>query len=384
MDRKTYIAGWPLVLLLALSAFPAVAAETAVSGQSPEVDRRIERSKGNYAEQDRLLKEAEESFAKKEFEKARSTAEGVLAGLDLEVSEVDSEIARNRMVRVRRFAREIRHAEGQDMLMQARQLAADGRYNDAGNLAARVVTLANDVAEVPGMEGKPDAKLRQDAEHLLRYCRNMENNERIRSDVSLEKAQSKDYQKHQKQIARLLAEARSLAKIKHYEAALEKVQQVFIFDPLNTEAMLFAGRLYQLFYSYGRERKRTDTAGTNAFSAWQWAEPVFRPHSAETVRDGSIKNDGSQKVYSKLNRIIFPRVDFTDTDVSAALKQLEKRSKDYDPDKEGVDINLAMSSETGRTITLNLNNMPLDQIIRYLCLMTGLEHRVDGNSIRVS
>ena len=163
------------------------------------------------------------------------------------------------------------------------------------------------------------------------------------------------------------------------------MQQVFIFDPLNTEAMLFASKLYQLFYNYGRERNRTDAVGNNAYSAWQWAEPVFmRSNNGEAVRDGSIKKEGSQKVYSKLNRIIYPRVNFSDTDVSAALKQLEKRSKDYDPDKEGVEINLAMSSESGRTITLNLNNMPLDEIIRYLCLMTGLEYRVDGNSILVS
>ncbi len=385
MDRKTYIATWPLLLVLTLSSLPAAAEEAAAPGGSPEVTRRIQRSQGNYAEQDRLLKEADELFAKKEFEKARTITEGVLAGLDLEVSEVNSEIARNRMVRVRRQARMIRHAEGQDMLMQARQLAADGRYNDAGNLAARVVTLAADVAEVPGMEGKPDTKLQQEADRLLLYCRNMDNNEKIRRDASLEQAQSKDYQKHQKQIARLLAEAKSLAKVKHYEAALEKVQQVFIFDPLNTEAMLFAGKLYQLFYSYGRERSRTDAVGNNAFSSWQWAEPVFmRSNNGEAVRDGTIKKEGSQKVYSKLNRIIYPRVNFSDTEVSAALKQLEKRSKDYDPDKEGVEINLAMSSESGRTITLNLNNMPLDEIIRYLCLMTGLEYRVDGNSILVS
>ncbi|MBQ6352980.1 MAG: hypothetical protein IJJ28_06925, partial [Lentisphaeria bacterium] len=347
--------------------------------------RRVQRSKGNYAEQDRLLKEADELFAKKEFEKARSITEGVLAGLDLEVSEVDSEIARNRMTRVRRQARTIRHAEGQEMLMQARKLAADGKFNDAGNLAARVVSLATDIAELPGMEGKPDAKLQKEADQLLRYCRNMENNEKIRRDASLEQAQSKDYQKHQKQIAKLLAEAKSLAKVKHYEAALEKVQQVFIFDPLNTEAMLFAGKLYQLFYSYGRERGRTDAVGNNAYSVWQWAEPVFmRSATSDAVRDGSIKKQGNQKVYSKLSRIIFPRIDFNETDVSAALKQLEKRSKDYDPDKEGVEINLAMPSEFSRTVTLNLTNMPLDEIIRYLCLMTGLEYRVDGNSVLVS
>ena len=320
MERKKYIAYWPLLILLTLSSLPATAEEAA--GGDDVVAARIQRSKGNYAEQDKLLQEADELFAKEEFEKARSITEGVLAGLDLEVSEVNSEIARNRLVRVRRRAREIRHAEGLKKLLQARNLAAEKRFNDAGNIAAQVVTLASDVAELPGMDGKPDTELQNEASELLRYCRNMENYNKLRDDASLEKAQAQNYQAHQKQIAKLLAEAKSLIGAKHYEAALDKVQQVFIFDPLNTEAMLVAGRLYQLFYNYGRERSRTDVLGNTAYAQWQWAEPVFMRFNEKEPEDGTVRGDSDIIFRNRLSKIIFPRVNFTDTDVSAALNQL--------------------------------------------------------------
>ena len=386
MERKKYIACWPLLLLLTLVPV-AGAAEEPTNGEDRLAAEHIRKNKENYAEQDKLLKEADELFAKKEYKQALDKAQEVLVRLDLEVSEVNSEIARSRLVMVRRQARVIRHAWGQDLLMQARQLAADGKLNDAGNLAARVVTLATDVADVPGMGGQIDAKLQEEADALLRECRNLEKTEALRRDVSLEKAQSERYKDEQKQIARLLREADSLMRAKQYDAALAKVEQVFIFDPLNSDAMLMASKLYQLFYKYGRERNLTDAVGKNTYAQWQWAEPVFmRSNSAGNVRDGIIKDSNNQNinVYNKLSRIIYPEINWNDQDVDEALKYLMRRSKEYDPDKEGVEINYVAAGGDKPTVTLNLTNMPLSEIIRYTCLLTGLEYRIEGNSVLVS
>lgn len=384
MDRKKCITCWPLLLLLALSSLTAMAAETA-PGDGGVVADRIKRSKSNYAEQDKLLKEARELFAKQEFEKALTIAEGVLAGLDLEVSSIDSEIARERLVQVRRDARTIRHAWGQERLQEARKLAADGRYNEAASRAGEVVTLAKDVAEVPGMEGKADTKLQRDAEALQAHCRNKAKHEELRSDMSLEKAQAANYQASQKQIRHLLAEAETFIKARRYEDALNRVEQVFLFDPLNAQAMTMAGQLYQLFYRYGLERSKTDASGNMAYAQWQWAEPVFVQSNAKSVvADGTVKKSSNQGVYEKLSRIVYPRISFADTDIRAVLNQLEKRSKDYDPEKEGLVINRSLPPELELNVTLSCTDMPLGEILRYICLMTGLEYRVDRNSVLVS
>ena len=384
MDRKKRIICWPLLLLLTLSALPATA-EEATPGEGDVVAERIKRSKNNYAEQDKLLNEARELFAKKEFEKALAITEGVLAGLDLEVSEIDSEIARERLVMVRREARTIRHEWGQVRLLEARELAASGRYNEAASRAGEVVTLAKDVAEVPGMEHRPDTRLQQDAEALQTYCRNKAKNEELRTDMSLEKAQAANYKESQKQIRHLLAEAQTFIKARRYEDALNRVEQVFLFDPLNTDAMAMAGQLYQLFYRYGLERAKTDATGVMAYDQWQWAEPVFGASNANsTVADGTVKKSSNQSVYDKLDRIVFPRISFADTDIRAVLSQLEKRSKDYDPEKEGLVINRSLPPDLELNVTLSCTDMPLREILRYICLMTGLEYRAERNSVLVS
>ena len=382
MDQKKYISCWPLLLLLTLVPVTGTAEEPA-NGENRLVDEHVQKIRNNYALQDKMLKEADELFAKKEYEQALRKTEDVLQGLHLELSGVKSENARLRFIMVRRRAREIRHAWGQEDLMKARHLAADGKLNDAGNLAARVVVRATDM---PECDPKPDEKLLKEANALLRECRNLEKTEALRRDVALEKAQSEKYKDEQKQIAKLLREAESLMRAKQYDAALAKVEQVFIFDPLNSDAMLMASKLYQLFYKYGRERGRTDAVSKNSYSQWQWAEPVFmHSNSAGIVRDGIIKENDNQKVYNKLSRIIFPEVNWNEQDVGEALKYLMRRSKEYDPDKEGVVINyLGGTGDKPPTVTLNLTNMPLSEIIRYTCLLTDLEYRIEGNSVLVS
>ena len=385
MDQKKYIACWPLLLLVTFAPVAGMAEEKA-SGNGGVVAERIRKDQERFAAQDKVLAEARELFANKEYPKALEKTENVLSELHMMYSEINSEIVRSRLVRVRREARVFRHAYGQELLMQARQLAADGKYNDAGNLAARVVTLATNVADVPGMEGQIDAKLQEDANALLRECRNMEKTEAMRAEVTLEKSQSKTYKEEQKKIAKLLKEAEVLMRAKHYDAALAKVEQVFIFDPLNSDAMVLAGKLYQLFYRYGRSRNRTDTQGNMAYTNWQWAEPVFmHSNAAGNVRDGSPHDASNPRVYSKLSTIIYPEINWKNRNVDSALKYLERYSKEYDPNGEGVAINfISTGDEELPTLTLSLSNMPLIEIIRYVCLMTGLEYRIDGNSILIS
>ena len=69
------------MLLLTLSSVPATAADAAAE-DGGVVAERIKRSKSNYAEQDKLLEEARELFAKKEFEKALAIIPGSVAVLD--------------------------------------------------------------------------------------------------------------------------------------------------------------------------------------------------------------------------------------------------------------------------------------------------------------
>ena len=387
MKRTKCIAYWSLLSLLVLSASAASAAEEKAPSEAADdiVAKRAERSRSNFAKQDERMVKARELAAQQKYVEALKIMEDVLAELDLEKSGIDSEVASERLISVRREARRVRHAYGETILLDARKLAADGKYSEAANRAAEAVKLAVDVAEVPGMGHKIDSALKSEADALMTYCRNMEQNASRREEVSLKRAQAPDYEEKQKKIRQYLGEALTYTKNKRYEEALASLEQVFILDPLNTEAMRLSTQLYQLIYRYGLARTKTDASVINDYSQWQWAEPVFvRLPNASNVREGKIKADSGSAVDDKLKRIIFPRVNFADTGIQAVLNQLEKRSKDFDPDKEGLVINRILPQDSDLTVRLNCNNISLGDILRYICLMTGLEYRVDGNSILVS
>ena len=91
----------------------------------------------------------------------------------------------------------------------------------------------------------------------------------------------------------------------------------------------------------------------------------------------------------KLKTIILPKVPFRDASIKEVVQYLQERSKALDPANEGVDIQLklvppAEGEEDGRTFSMEFHDMPLVDVVRYLCLAGGLKYRVEGNTIVIA
>jgi len=92
MERRKCIAYWPLLLLLALSSLAVGAEDKAAADKDGDIfAKRAERSRSNFAKQDERMAKAREHAAKKEYVAALKIMEDVLAELDLEKSDIDSE-----------------------------------------------------------------------------------------------------------------------------------------------------------------------------------------------------------------------------------------------------------------------------------------------------
>ncbi len=160
------------------------------------------------------------------------------------------------------------------------------------------------------------------------------------------------------------------------------------------------------------------------------------------------KGDAERGIRAKLQNIILPKVDFEEASVAQVVQFLKKRSQELDPDGEGVNIILqleapagatepAASESTGegdnaggdtfaavpgaeaggqppglamppaaaedagaaasppvaggaannpgeRTVTLSMTNVPMGEVIRYLCMGTGLKYVVDTNAVVIA
>ena len=90
----------------------------------------------------------------------------------------------------------------------------------------------------------------------------------------------------------------------------------------------------------------------------------------------------NQELAQKLDQIIIPQVSFENLSVAKALEFLEKRSKELDPDKKGVEIILQEEDNMSKINKLELRNVPLRIVIEFTANSAGLKvRRKDGKVV---
>ncbi len=206
-------------------------------------------------------------------------------------------------------------------------------------------------------------------------------------------------------VEQLLREANGFYDSARYDMALKRYQQVLAVDKYNAAAFrgmeqveLGKQRYYDSAYNETRSRM-----------LWQvdkaWERPRRRFAETRTTDSSALQDErrGTELMIARLNRIIIPRVDFRDATVRQAVTFLQQRSRDLDstertPDQRGVNIFLklpapgtAVALPSGEfdditpapvpsgdnRITLNLNNVPLYEALRYVATLAGLKVKVE-------
>lgn len=112
------------------------------------------------------------------------------------------------------------------------------------------------------------------------------------------------------------------------------------------------------------------------------------------VASSTLRTPQEQKI-DKLEAIIVPRLEFTDTPLEDAIEFLKQKSAELDaiePDasRKGLDIkiqNLSKltedSSANSPRITLSLTDVPLSEAIRYTSELAGMKYKVDDSGVTI-
>jgi len=94
---------------------------------------------------------------------------------------------------------------------------------------------------------------------------------------------------------------------------------------------------------------------------------------------------------SKLNGIIFPKIDFKDATVREAVEFLSAKAKSLDPDGQGVNIVMRLGDEHrpdapggGTRISLTLNNVPLIEVIKYITNLANLKYKIEPFAVTIT
>ena len=96
----------------------------------------------------------------------------------------------------------------------------------------------------------------------------------------------------------------------------------------------------------------------------------------------SVVSAGDADTWKKLKTIVVREISFKDVDLNAAMRYLRQESKRLDPSGEGVNFIVRGGKTTAkRRITLELNNIPLGDVVRYVCLLAGLDRKIERGAV---
>jgi general secretion pathway protein D len=192
---------------------------------------------------------------------------------------------------------------------------AEGRYADAE-------AILNEI-----LSDRYDSKCRP-AQELYAHLRQPGYFNKTMSPTFIEKVE------HVKQ---LLAEADGFYNSGRYDLAMKRYDQVLALDPYNTAARKGQEKVNNTKYKYGVEAYNE----TRSRQLWQvekaWEQPVRRyGQTGEPAAIGEQRNlGGTARISNKLTTIIIPRLEFRDASLREAVDFLREQAVENDPASEG-------------------------------------------------
>ncbi|HWB58894.1 MAG TPA: STN domain-containing protein [Chthoniobacteraceae bacterium] len=198
------------------------------------------------------------------------------------------------------------------------------------------------------------------------------------------------------EVKRLLIEAKGFYDTGRYDLAYKRYDQILDIDPHNTAALRGQEEVLAAKQKYARNDYSHTVSLTGQDSPGAEPGKYFGPpHPIENM---ALEAKERENVLNKLNRIIIPQVKTNDATLGNIIEYLHTRSIDLDttetdPARKGVNIVLKLdpapavapgmptNSPGDKKITLSLTNIPLAEVLRYVCELSGLKYRVISNAV---
>ncbi|MDB6005901.1 MAG: hypothetical protein JWR15_2888, partial [Prosthecobacter sp.] len=182
--------------------------------------------------------------------------------------------------------------------------------------------------------------------------------------------------------------ANSSVDIGNYDAALSQYQDVLRTDPYNTAArrgMENAERRRQEYFKSAYDHQR---AKMLAQVGQQWEDKVPAQRAAVTFDYGTGRSRGAY-LSEKMNKIIFPTVQFQGATLEEAIEYLRVKSRDLDTftdasGSKGVPIILRMGdTPSNASISLDLKDIPMSEALRYVTELAQMKYKVEAHAVLI-
>jgi general secretion pathway protein D len=388
MRSKTTASLALLSLLSAWARLDHLQAQTPSSQLAAESERAIVRSQENLLNAKSLMKTALERLSQNNLKKAYE-----LAGESIGIAPSGEAARKERAALVGNYTT--------IALAYARKLISDGVFTDSiaeqnGILNANGVPLSAESVTKSILDPSVNPRNPQ----AIQLLSDLEQPGIFNKTVTPKFAAQRD------EVVRLLREAEGLTQSGRNDQAIRTYEAILTIDPYNSAARKGMEAIRSSNMKYADEAYNE----TRARMLWQvekaWERPPRKSKQGRSTESVGRQQDirGTDEIVAKLNTIIIPKIDLSDSPISEAVEYLKQKSREQDPAKKGVNIFLklaqtpAPSTATAGTpsdpsasavpatephITIALSNVPLYVALDYISKLSNLKLKIDPYAVSI-
>lgn len=190
------------------------------------------------------------------------------------------------------------------------------------------------------------------------------------------------------EVQKLLLKANSFRELGDYDNSIKTYENVLRIDAYNSAArrgMEAVERERQRYFKAAYDQQRSKMLSA-VDQAWEDQVPLTSQDVSSMFGAASAAasnaQSGREKITEKLRNLIFPQVDFGGATLDEVAELLRVRSRDLDPQGTGINFILNVPPEArDKPISLNLRDVPMEEVLRYVSEMSGVSYKVDDHAV---
>ncbi|MEZ5405441.1 MAG: hypothetical protein R3F23_04475 [Verrucomicrobiia bacterium] len=184
----------------------------------------------------------------------------------------------------------------------------------------------------------------------------------------------------------LLQEGDDLLDTAQFDAAEKKYQQILTIDPFNSTARKRLDKVldHKLRYAKKAQEVARFQSMTEVTEKWEMPIPKDVITDSGIFANAPLTRSNVENLSKKLKTIILPQASFDRASILDVIDFLNVRSKELDPERKGINFVSRLTPDSmGSEVTLNLQNVPLEEVIRYATRLANLKYQMDEFSVSI-
>lgn len=190
------------------------------------------------------------------------------------------------------------------------------------------------------------------------------------------------------QVQKGLLLANSSVELGNYDSAISQYQDVLRVDPYSNAArrgMENAERKRMEYFKSAYDHQRAKMLA-QVDEKWEDKVPV---QGAAVAFDYGVGRSPGAYLTEKMNKIIFPSIQFRDATIEEAIEYLRVKSRDLDGDSNSALRGVSMILRMGDTpsnarITLDLKDVPMSEALRYVTELAQMKYKVEPHAVLIT